>query len=135
MADLFVGNMSFQTSESELRALFEEFGEVTRVKIPTDRDTGRPRGFAFIEMADATASAAAIAALNGKEVNGRQLRVNEAQPKGERPSGGGGGGFGGGGGRPGGGGGRGRGGSGGGGGGASRDDYRGAARQPREPRW
>ena len=125
MADLFVGNMSFQTSESELRALFEEFGEVTRVKIPTDRDTGRPRGFAFIEMSGATESAAAIAALNGREVNGRQLRVNEAQPKGERPSGGGGGGggFGRGGGR------------GGSGGGGSRDDYRGAARQPREPRW
>src|SRR5689334_6946491 len=122
MADLFVGNMSFQTSESELRTLFEEFGEVTRVKIPTDRDTGRPRGFAFVEMSDSGAASNAITALNGKEVGGRQLRVNEAQPKGERPSGGGGGGGGGygRGGGGGGGGGRGRGGSGSG----SRDDYR-----------
>ncbi len=121
MANIFVGNMSFQTDEAELRALFEPYGEITRVHIPTDRDTGRARGFAFVEMADATAAANAITALNGRELGGRQLRINEAQPKGERSGGGGGGG--------------GRGGRGGRGGGYSRDDYRGAARQPREPRW
>jgi RNA recognition motif-containing protein len=133
MANIFVGNMSFQTDEAELRSLFEPFGEITRVHIPTDRDTGRARGFAFVEMASASEAAAAITALNGRELGGRQLRVNEAQPKGDRPGGGGGGG--GRGGRPGGGGGGGRGGRGGGGGGFSRDDYRGANRQPREPRW
>jgi RNA recognition motif-containing protein len=132
MSNIFVGNMSFQTDESELRALFEPYGEITRVHIPTDRDTGRARGFAFVEMANASEAASAIAALNGRELGGRQLRVNEAQPKGERSGGGGGGGRGG---RPGGGGGGGRGGRGGGGGGFSRDDYRGANRQPREPRW
>jgi RNA recognition motif-containing protein len=115
MASIFVGNMSFQTTEDDLRELFQPYGEITRVSIPTDRDTGRVRGFAFVDMADSSQAAAAIAALNGREVGGRQLRVNEAQPKGERGGGGGGG-------R----GGRGRG---------SRDDYRGAARQPREPRW
>lgn len=123
MANIFVGNMSFQTDESELRSLFEQFGEVTNVSIPTDRDTGRVRGFAFVEMSDATAAANAISSLNGRELGGRQLRVNEAQPKGERGGGGGGGGRGG------------RGGGGRGRGGFSRDDYRGANRQPREPRW
>ena len=125
MKNLFVGNMSFQTTESELQALFEQYGEVTRVQVMTDRDTGRARGFAFVEMANDEDAAKAIAALNGKEFGGRQLNVNEARPKPERGSGGGG---------PRGGGG-GRGGSGGGGGKYSRDDYRGSARQPREPRW
>lgn len=125
--------MSFHTTEEELRALFEPFGEITRVHIPTDRDTGRARGFAFVEMAGPSESAAAIAGLNGKELDGRALRVNEAQPKGSSGPGGGGGGGGRG---PGGGGGRaGGGGRGGGGGGFARDDYRGANRQPREPRW
>ena len=123
MKNLFVGNMSFQTTESELQALFEPFGEVTRVQVMTDRDTGRARGFAFVEMANDEDAAKAIAALNGKEVGGRSLNVNEARPKPERGSGGGGY----------------RGGGGGGGGGGrgkySRDDYRGSARQPREPRW
>ena len=114
--NLFVGNMSYQTSESELRALFEPFGAITRVHIVTDRETGRARGFAFVEMANDEEAAKAIAALNGKDVDGRTLKVNEARPKTE------------GGGGP-------RGGRGGGGGGFSRDDYRGAARQPREPRW
>ncbi len=114
MKNLFVGNMSFRTTESDLRALFEPFGEVTRVHIVTDRDTGRARGFAFVEMANDEDAAKAIAALNGKDLDGRALNVNEARPKPERggPRGGG----------------RGR-------GGYSRDDYRGAARQPREPRW
>ena len=92
MSNIFVGNMSFQTTEDDLRALFQPFGEITRVNIPTDRDTGRARGFAFVEMATASEAAAAISALNGRELDGRQLRVNEAQPKTERGGGGGGGG-------------------------------------------
>src|SRR5580693_7509730 len=106
MSNIFVGNMSFQTSEDDLRSLFQSYGEIVRVNIPTDRDTGRARGFAFVEMSNQAEAAAAIAGLNGKELDGRALRVNEAQPKGE-----GGGGAGGGGGRGG------RGGRGGGGGG------------------
>ena len=120
MKNLFVGNMSFQTTDSELQALFEQYGEVTRVQVMTDRDTGRARGFAFVEMANDEDAAKAIAALNGKEFGGRQSNVNEARPKPDRGSGG-----------P-----RGGGPRGGGGGGKfSRDDYRGSARQPREPRW
>jgi cold-inducible RNA-binding protein len=101
MKSLFVGNMNFQTTESDLRALFEPFGEITRVQVMTDRDTGRSRGFGFVEMADDEAAAQAIAALNGKELDGRALNVNEARPRPERGSGGGGygGGRGGGGGR------------------------------------
>ena len=120
MKNLFVGNMSFQTTESELKALFDPFGEVTRVQVMTDRDTGRARGFAFVEMANDEDAAKAIAALNGKEFGGRALNVNEARPKQDRggPRSGGGGG-----------------GGGRGGGKFSRDDYRGSARQPREPRW
>src|SRR3990172_1218137 len=118
MKNLFVGNMSFQTTESELQALFEPFGEITRIQVMTDRDTGRSRGFAFVEMANDEEAAKAIAALNGKEVGGRALKATEGRPKRER-SGPGGGGSGGGGGR----------------GKSSRDDYRGSARQPREPRW
>ncbi|MBI4465692.1 MAG: RNA-binding protein [Acidobacteria bacterium] len=94
MKNLFVGNMSFQTTESELRAMFEPFGEITRIQVMTDRDTGRARGFAFVDMANDEAAAKAIAALNGKEVDGRALNVNEARPKTERsgPQYGGGGG-------------------------------------------
>ena len=84
MKNLFVGNMSFQTTESELQALFEPFGEITRIQVMTDRDTGRSRGFAFVEMANDEEAAKAIAALNGKEVGGRALNVNEARPKPER---------------------------------------------------
>jgi len=99
MRNLFVGNMSFQTTESDLRAAFEQYGEITRIQVMTDRDTGRARGFAFVEMADEQAAANAIAGLNGKELDGRVLNVNEAKPKTERSGGGGGGrGFGGGGG-------------------------------------
>ena len=111
MKNLFVGNMNFQTSESDLRTLFEPFGEIVRIQVMTDRDTGRSRGFGFVEMADDDAAAKAIAALNGKELDGRALNVNEARPKPERTGGGGGGG-------------RNFGGGGGGGG-----------RQHREPRW
>src|SRR5579864_3260172 len=93
--NLFVGNLSFQTTEADLRAAFEPFGEVTRAQVMTDRDTGRSRGFAFVEMADEEAAANAIAGLNGKELDGRALNVNEAKPKPERSGGGGGRGFGG----------------------------------------
>jgi len=96
MKNLFVGNMSLQTTENDLRQLFEPFGEVSRVSIITDRDTGRPRGFAFVEMARDEDAAKAIAAINGKDVDGRALTVNEARPKTERGGGGhrgGGGGF------------------------------------------
>lgn len=93
MKNIFVGNLDFAATESSLRSLFEPFGNVDRVSVVTDRDTGRSRGFAFVEMADGAEADAAIAALNGSEVNGRALNVNEARPKGEggRSSGGGGG--------------------------------------------
>src|SRR3990170_6087439 len=95
MKNLFVGNVSFQTTDSELQALFEQFGEITRVQIMTDRDTGRSRGFAFVEMTSDEAAAKAIEALNGKELGGRALNVNEARPKPEGRGGrGGGGGYG-----------------------------------------
>ena len=131
MKNLFVGNMSFQTTEADLRALFEPFGQITRVHIAMDRETGRARGFAFIEMPNDAEAAKAIAGLDGKEVGGRNLKVNEARPK--SASGGPRGGFGGGGDR---GGDRDRGGRGGKQGGRfSNEDYRDSARQPREPRW
>jgi RNA recognition motif-containing protein len=128
MKSLFVGNMSFQTSEGELRELFAPFGQVTRVHMAMDRETGRARGFAFIEMPNDAEAAAAMTALDGKEVGGRNLKVNEARPKGEGGPPRGPKTFGG----PGGGGGRGK------GGGRDRfsnEDYRESARQPREPRW
>ena len=118
MKNIYVGNLPFDSSEDQLRTLFEEFGAVDKVSIITDRDTGQPRGFAFVEMTDDDAANKAIEALNGTSLGGRNLNINEARPKAERPRGGGGGGgrgFGGGGGY--GGGGRDRGGRGGGGGG------------------
>ena len=81
MKNLFVGNMSFQTEESELRTLFEPFGELSRISVVTDRDTGQPRGFAFVEMPNDDEATKAIEALNGKEVGGRALNVSEARPK------------------------------------------------------
>jgi hypothetical protein len=116
---LYVGNLSFQTTEDSLRAAFEGDGRVvTEVKIMLDRDTGRSRGFAFVEMGTDQDAMNAIQAMNGADVDGRPLRVNEAQPRQEGGRGGFGGGGGGGGGRSfGGGGGGGRGGFGGGGGG------------------
>jgi cold-inducible RNA-binding protein len=106
MSNIFVGNLSFQTTQEDLLAAFSQFGNVERVNIVTDRDTGQPRGFAFVEMTNAQDAQTAISQLNGTELNGRALNVNEARPK---PSGGGGGrgGYGGGGNRRGGGGGRG----------------------------
>jgi len=108
MKKIFVGNLSFNMTEGELRSLFEPYGSVDSALIVTDRNTGRSRGFGFVEMSDNSAADQAIAALNGKDSGGRSLTVNEARPKMES-----------------------RGGSRGGG----RDDYRGHARQPREPRW
>ena len=92
MKNIFVGNLDFNTSEEELRQLFESHGQVDRVSIMTDRDTGRSRGFGFVEMANAEEGDKAIAALNGSQVGGRTLNVNEARPKPERSGGGGGGG-------------------------------------------
>jgi len=89
MKNLFIGNMSFQTTEGDLRALFEPYGEITRIHIVQDRETGQPRGFAFVEVADDAEAAKAISALNGKEVAGRALKVNEATPRPERSGGGG----------------------------------------------
>ena len=95
MKNIFVGNLDFNTSEEELRQLFESHGQVDRVSIMTDRDTGRSRGFGFVEMANAEEGDKAIAALNGSQVGGRTLNVNEARPKPERSGSGGGGGGGG----------------------------------------
>ena len=116
MKNLYVGNLPHSTTEAELRNLFETHGAVEKITLVTDRDTGRSRGFGFVEMANASEADKAIATLNGTDLGGRTLTINEAKPKAERPRGGGGGGrrF---------------------GGGGGRDDYRGHPRQPREPRW
>jgi cold-inducible RNA-binding protein len=90
--NIFVGNLSFNTNEDELRQLFESYGQVDRVAIMTDRDTGRSRGFGFVEMTNNEDGEKAIAALNGSQVGGRTINVNEARPKNDRGSGGGGGG-------------------------------------------
>ncbi|MBV9608525.1 MAG: RNA-binding protein [Acidobacteria bacterium] len=111
MKKIFVGNFSFSMTEAELRSMFEPFGNIESISIVTDRDTGRSRGFGFVQMSENEQAEKAIAALNGKDSGGRPLTVNEARPKVDR------------------------GGSRGGGGGFGRDDYRGHARQPREPRW
>jgi RNA recognition motif-containing protein len=111
---LYVGNLSYSVDSSELEQLFGAHGQVVSAQIINDRDTGRSKGFGFVEMSNDEEATAAIAALNGQQHNGRALTVNEARPREERPGGGGGRGFGGGGG---GGGGRGFGGGGGGGGG------------------
>jgi cold-inducible RNA-binding protein len=118
MKNIYVGNLPHSTTETELRTLFQTHGEVEKVNMVTDRDTGRSRGFAFVEMTNADEAEKAIAALNGSDLGGRTLTINEAKPKTDRPRGG----FGG---RK----------FGGGGGGRGRDDHRGQARQPREPRW
>jgi cold-inducible RNA-binding protein len=105
MKKLFVGNFSFTTTEADLRQWFEPYGAVDSASVVTDRDTGRSRGFGFVEMANNDEAEAAISALNGKEIAGRALSVNEARPKAERS-----------------------GGSRGGRGGRGRDDYRGHSR-------
>jgi len=91
MFNIYVGNLSYDTTESEIHELFGAHGQVERVHIVTDRDTGRPRGFGFVEMSDENAGRAAIDALNGTEVGGRTLTVNEAKPRAPRGGGGGGG--------------------------------------------
>jgi RNA recognition motif-containing protein len=116
MKNLYVGNLPHSTTESELRNLFEAHGAVEKITLVTDRDTGRSRGFGFVEMTNASEADKAIAALNGTDLGGRTLTINEAKPKSDAPRGGG---------RR----------FGGGGGGRGRDDYRGHPRQPREPRW
>ncbi len=112
MKKIYVGNLSFKTTEDELRSMFAAHGQVDSVSIITEPGTGRPRGFAFVEMGNDGDAEKAIAALQGADVGGRQINVNEARPKRERSGGGGGG--------------RGQGGGG---------DYRDHARKPREPRW
>jgi cold-inducible RNA-binding protein len=118
MKNIYVGNLPHRTTEAELRAAFEAHGAVEKVSLVTDRETGRSRGFAFVEMTDSGEADKAIAALNGSDLGGRALKINEAQPKAARPKTSGGQRFGG-----------------GSGGGFGRDDYQGHARQPREPRW
>src|SRR5262249_13061129 len=120
MKNLFVGNLNFQTTEADLTTLIQPFGQIGRIHIVTDRETGRPRGFAFVEMPNDADAGKAIAALDGQVMGGRTLKVNEARPRGERPRGNSGGVNTGGGGR---------------GRGFSHEDYRESARQPREPRW
>ncbi len=104
MKKIFVGNFSFSTSESDLRSLFEPYGQVDSVFIASDKFTGRSRGFGFVEMANDSDAEKAISALNGSDAGGRTLNVNEARPKADR-------------------------------GNRGQDDYRGHARQRREPRW
>jgi RNA recognition motif-containing protein len=82
---IYVGNMSYQTTEESLRALFAQYGEVSSVKIITDRETGRAKGFGFIGMEDNSAGQSAIEELNGTEFEGRTLKINEAKPREERP--------------------------------------------------
>lgn len=115
MKNLYVGNLPHSTTEAQLRSAFEAHGAVEKVTIVMDRDTGRSRGFGFVEMTNTDEADKAISALNGTDFGGRTLTINEAKPKTARPRGGGQ--------------------RFGGGGGRERDDYRGHARQPREPRW
>lgn len=117
MKNLYVGNLPHSATEEDLRTLFQPHGAIENVTMVTDRDTGRSRGFAFVEMSNADEAQKALAALTNTQMGGRTLTINEARPKTERTRSGSGGGkrFG--------------------GGGRRRDDYRGHARQPREPRW
>ena len=89
MKNVFVGNLSFGATEDAVRSMFEAYGVVERVNLITDRDTGRAKGFGFVEMSNGAEADRAIAELNGREVDGRALNVNEARPKTERGSGGG----------------------------------------------
>jgi RNA recognition motif-containing protein len=90
LKNIFVGNLSFGTTEQSIRSIFEPYGGVDRVNVVTDRDTGQARGFAFVEMSVDSEGNAAIDGLNGKDLDGRTLNVNEARPKADRGSGGGG---------------------------------------------
>ena len=125
--DIYVGNLAYQTNDESLRSAFAAYGEVASARVVSDRMTGRSKGFGFVEMPDRTQAQAAIDALNGKELDGRTLRVNESQPKPREERGGsGGGGF--------------RGGAGGGGGfrggaGGGRGGAGGRGGERRETRW
>jgi len=110
MKSVFIGNLNFDTSENDVRVTFEQYGKVARVTMVTDRETGRPRGFAFVEMPDDLDAQSAMDDLHGRDVAGRALIVNEARPRAERAS------------------------ASGGRGGYSRSDSRSAAGQPRESR-
>jgi RNA recognition motif-containing protein len=88
MKNIFVGNLSYGATEDSVRSLFESYGAVSRVSLITDRDTGQARGFGFVEMDNNAEADRAINELNGRELDGRALNVNEARPKSERPSGG-----------------------------------------------
>lgn len=81
--NIYIGNLSHNTTEDQLRQAFEGFGTVSTVKIITDRDTGQPRGFGFVEMSTKEEATAAISGLNGQELNGREMNVNEAKPRGD----------------------------------------------------
>lgn len=94
--NIYVGNLSYQTNESELRSAFEAHGEVTSAAVISDRDTGRSKGFGFVEMSNDEEARSAIAAMDGSELDGRQIKVNEARPRPERSGGSRGGGGGGG---------------------------------------
>jgi RNA recognition motif-containing protein len=89
MKNIFVGNLSFGATEDSVRSMFEAYGAVDRVSIVTDRETGQPRGFGFVEMSGDSEGDRAISELNGRELDGRALNVNEARPKTDRGSGGG----------------------------------------------
>ena len=89
--NIYVGNLSYNTTEDELRTLFAEFGSVDSAKLIMDRDSGQSKGFGFIEMSDNSGGQQAIEGLNGRDINGRVLTVNKAKPREERPRGGGGG--------------------------------------------
>jgi cold-inducible RNA-binding protein len=119
VTNIFVGNLPYQTTEDELQSAFSAYGVVERVSIIRDRETGQPRGFAFVEMPNGAEAEKAIAGLNGRDMNGRALNVNEARPRDDR--GGARGGFGGGGNR--------------GGGGGGRGGNGGGFNRRREPRW
>jgi cold-inducible RNA-binding protein len=119
MTNIFVGNLSYGVTQEELNSAFSQYGSVERVHIVTDRDTGQARGFAFVEMTNRQEAEAAINALNGADLKGRAMNVNEARPK---PAGGGGGGGG-------------RGGYGGGGGGGRGRSGGGGGGRDRGPRW
>jgi RNA recognition motif-containing protein len=90
MTNIFVGNLSYQTTEQELEAAFASYGAVERASVVRDRETGQPRGFAFIEMTNKNEAIKAIQGLDGQDLNGRAIKVNEARPKEDRGSGGGG---------------------------------------------
>ena len=89
MKNIFVGNLSFGATEDAVRSMFEAYGTVDRVSVVTDRETGRARGFGFVEMSSDDEAGRAIAALNGRELDGRALNINEARPKEDRGGGGG----------------------------------------------